>query len=197
MNNWIAPHIKEQLSEIEESLVKKKQEVDTISYIENLPSPNYVLIDAALWGADINSFLESDLIVHRSLFRGSTGLDLWSVAPYLIELNSQEEFVHIIKQKDPIDRRVTWLYSETDIDTLRKHFRRFLRMKKEDGSYIYFRFYDPYVVNTVFPSLTNEQVLDFFENIEYIKTDDYRIGEKRIFFLSPEKKLQINLQKLV
>lgn len=196
MNNWMLPHIREELREIEEFKVQKKLEEERKSFVENLSSPNYVLIDAALWDIDIEIVLSNNSIMYKSLFRGSTGEKLWSVAPYLVDISANEEFVKVIKSKDPIERRVTWLRSPENMDDLRKHLRRFLRMKKEDGSYIYFRFYDPYVANVVFPNLTKEQAMAFFDKIEYVATEDIRSGEKQIFRLSSEKEIQIISQNL-
>lgn len=196
MNDWILPQTEEKISEIEEHQANKKLETEENSFLENMLPPNYVLIDAALWSADISIFLEDSTITYKSLFRGSSGEKLWSVAPYLIDVSSNDELVKSIKRKDPIERRVTWLYSTENIEDLRKHLRRFLRMKQGDDSYIYFRFYDPYVVNAVFPNFTNEQAIDFFEKIEYIVTEDARIGKKQIFRLSSRKELHIISQKI-
>ena len=196
MNDWISPQAKTQVSEIGDYQTNKREDAEKKSFIENMPSPNYVLIDAALWESDIDVFLGKDTPMHKSLFKGLTGEQLWNVAPYLISISSNEEFVETIRGKDPIERRVTWLYSTENMRDLRKHLRRFLRIKQEDGSFIYFRFYDPYVVNSIFPDLSKEQAIEFFGKIEYIATEDARIGEKHTFRLSSDKELQIISQKL-
>lgn len=182
MNNWILPHIQKDIDELKREDAFKKSEQIEKDLIEHLPSPNYVLIDAALWGDEIEELFASKTI-YRSLFRGSTGLELWSVAPYLVDISSNLKIIELIGTKHPIDRRVTWLHSNLNIDELRKHLRRFLRLKQGDGNYIYFRFYDPYVIDAVFPNLEEEQVVEFFRGLNYLRTNDVRIDEINTYFL--------------
>jgi hypothetical protein len=195
-NTWILPEVKAEIEAINRRQKQKEQEkIDEELFREAL-SPRYVLIDAALWENDIDDVLLSN-VTYRSLFRGSTGEKLWNVAPYLVDVSSNEEFIKKIKGKNTVERRVAWLHSSLDIDALRKHLRRFLRMKTEDGRYLYFRFYDPYVVNTVLPNLTQEQVNEFFEPIEYIIAEDIRINKRRIYYLSIDRELRIKHQTIL
>jgi len=195
-NNWILPEVQKDIDALKQEELVKKQNLEDSRFLEGDLHPNYVLIDAALWGTEINILLLDENVTYKSLFRGSTGEELWSVAPYLVDISSNEELVKKIREKDAIEHRVTWLSSSLNIDELRKHLRRFLRMKTEKGEYIYFRFYDPFVTNTVFPNLSQEQAAEFFENIDYMIADDIRINEKRVFYLSSEKTLQIKQQTL-
>lgn len=131
-------------------------------------SANFVLIDAALWGAEIEvaKGFHSNF---KSLFRGKAGEELSNVAPFLFSVQPQSDFANWLKyriNKDAENRRVLWIRSSATLDELRKHFRRFLRVKKEDGSYMFFRFYDPYVIMAVFPQLTEKQQNDFLSCVE-------------------------------
>jgi len=158
--------------------------------------PRYVLVDAALWQENIDSlWLEG--FTYRSLFRGTAQQKLYTVAPYLVDISvSGVEFIKEIVQQDPVKRRVTWLHSELSIDDLRKHLRRFLRMKTKTGMYIYSRFYDPYVADCVFPNLTSAQLNEFFAPIEYLITEDVRINERCVFYLSADKELRIKYKAI-
>jgi len=196
MNNWILPETQKEIEAFRQEELEKRQSVESNCFSDNNLSPNYVLIDAALWDTDINMLFLDEKIIYKSLFRGSTGEKLWSVAPYLVDISSNEKLVKQIKEMNPVERRVMWLSSSLNIDELRKHLRRFLRMKKEDGDYIYFRFYDPFVANTVFPNLSHEQAVQFFEKIDYLIADDIRINERHIFYLSSDKILQIKHQSI-
>ena len=192
-NKWILPHVQAEIDALKKFQEARKQKYENEKFLKSKFCPNYVLIDAALWGTNIDMILMDESVTYRSLFRGSTGEELWSVAPYLVSVSDNEELVNKIKKQDPVERRVTWLQSSENIDDLRKHLRRFLRMKREDGSYIYFRFYDPFVVNAVFPNLSQEQVCEFFEKIEYIITEDPRLEEKRIYYTHGQKELQTSI----
>lgn len=199
MNDWILPDVKRDIDALKQNEIAKKKDLENEYFSDNNLCPNYILIDAALWGNDIDLLFLDEDVIYRSLFRGSTGEELWSVAPYLVDISSDEGLVKKIKEinrNEPINRRITWLSSPLNIDDLRKHLRRFLRMKREDRSYMYFRFYDPFVVNTVFPNLTSEQLADFLKNIDYIITDDIRTNERHVFYMSPEQELEIIHQTL-
>lgn len=195
-NPWLAPSERARIDAMlaSEQAKKDAKEREQKSNLED--KPNYVLIDAALWQEDIEIIFSSDL-PYRSLFRGSTGEKLWSVAPYLLDISEQKEFVQKIQAMDKIQRRVAWISSTLDIDSLRKHLRRFLRLKKEDDSYIYFRFYDPYVIQSTLPSLTEEQYQEFMTPIQLLIAEDTRINQRMLLFLSStENKLQIVTQEI-
>ena len=69
-------------------------------------------------------------------------------------------------------------------------------MKTEAGISIYSRFYDPYTANCIFPNLTQEQLEVFFAPISYLITEDVRINERRIFYLSENSELQIKYKAI-
>lgn len=159
-------------------------------------SLNYVLIDAALWENDINAAKQFDLNF-RSLFRGRMGEELNSVAPFLFEVTKDaagESFKHFLtikNDKEPILRRVLWMQSSFTIDILRQHLRRFLRVKTSLGGYLYFRLYDPYVVNCVLPTLNKEQLGELFSKISFIVSEDIHLNEQRKFSVSDGGELMV------
>ena len=53
----------------------------------------------------------------------------------------------------------------------RRHFRRFLLVKTEEGRTVYFRFYDPRVLRVFLPTCDRKQILDFFGPIHYFITE--------------------------
>jgi len=197
MNNWILPDVQKELDSLKEQKAKADSERAVKAFGTDL-KPNYVIIDAALWGTDIDILFLDPAVKYRSLFRGSTGEKLWSVAPYLVDISSSETFIekmNLLIEKDPMERRVMWLSAPINIDTLRKHLRYFLKMRKEDRSYIYFRFYDPYIVNSVFPNLSNDQSSEFFEKIDYMMAYDIRSNERLLFHLPSDQRLPVNSKK--
>jgi len=154
-----------------------------------IPSPpNFVLIDGALWGFDLKKAKNKNK-VFRSLYRGKMEESLAKNAPYLFEFEAGGDFEKWVKKQDPVERRVTWLHSSATLDEVRQHLRRFLRMKKEDGGTIYFRFYDPLVLNVVLPHLTEPQRIEFFNKINYIEIEDLKIEERVKYYLTNEYEL--------
>lgn len=154
---------------------------------------SYILLDGALWQEDMDPARQAGAS-YRSLYRGKPAEELGSVAPYLFLLSgnkSFEEWVNNRVQRDPESRRVLRLESTLDIDELRRHLRRFLRVKTEDGKWLLFRLYDPYVINCVIPNLSDVQFNSLFQGIACIITEDGRINERRTFYLSPQGELII------
>ncbi|MDR0332282.1 MAG: DUF4123 domain-containing protein [Dysgonamonadaceae bacterium] len=164
---------------------------ETIQLKEQQPPPNYVLIDGALWGNDLRKAKQKNKN-RCSLYKGATGKELDSAAPYLFCVEADSEFEKWVKEQDPAKRHVMWLHSSVTLEELRKHFRRFLRMKNEKGTYIYFRFYSPRVFNCVFPHLTEVQRCDFFKEINYILTEDSSIDDRRVFHFEETENCELN-----
>ena len=111
MNNWILPEVQKEIDVLNQAELVREQTLEDNRFLENDLSPNYVLIDAALWDTEINILLLDENVTYKSLFRGSTGEKLWSVAPYLVDVSSNEELVKKIREKDAIDRKSTRLNS--------------------------------------------------------------------------------------
>ncbi|MDR3266378.1 MAG: DUF4123 domain-containing protein [Tannerella sp.] len=157
--------------------------------------PNYVLIDGALWGEEVEEAKEKGY-GYYPLFRGLMYEKLKTVSPYIFSVKPNSSFEEWVRLRSLSEEfRVTWLYSSIEMKELRNHLRQFLRIKTESG-YAYFRFYDPYVINAVFQNLPKEQITEFFKNITCIITDDIRINERRKFYLSPDKELQIMTEEI-
>jgi hypothetical protein len=57
------------------------------------------------------------------------------------------------------------------IEEVRHHLRKFLMVALEDGRQMYFRFYDPSVLNTFLPTCSREQLARFFGPIQVFWTD--------------------------
>lgn len=48
------------------------------------------------------------------------------------------------------------------METLRRHFRRLLHVRSEDGEKLYFRYYDPRVLRLYLPSCTSVELKEVF-----------------------------------
>jgi hypothetical protein len=165
--------------------------IETKPFTDKLPlsaTPNYVLIDGALWGFDLKKAKNKNK-AFRSLYRGKMEETLSKNAPCLFEVEAGGAFEKWVKTLDPVERRVTWLQSSATLDELRHHLRRFLRVKKEKSGTVYFRFYDPLVLHTVLPNLTETQRIEFFNKINYIEIEDKSIEERVRYYLTEEYEL--------
>jgi hypothetical protein len=102
----------------------------------------------------------------RLLYEGSQGDDLSEVAPVV---------VGPVKDGKALDRLISGLWgkhcavfltSGPPLDDLRRHFRRFLKVKTEDGRVLLFRFYDPRVLRVFLPTCTPEEIFEFFGPVD-------------------------------
>lgn len=195
MGEWILPEVRKKLEEVKERSERrhKEHQESMVRNELNVETPNYLLLDGALWQEDLENAIMCNVDM-RSLYRGQTAIDMWNISPYLFKVEPQSEFTKWVTKRivsEPEQRRVTWVHSDADIDALRKHFRRFLRVMREGGGYLYFRFYDPMVLSYVLPNLTDEQLSQFFELINYVTIWDKSSNEKKSYFYGAHLKVDI------
>lgn len=152
-------------------------------------SPNFVLIDAALCEGEID-VSKGFRTNFRSLFRGKVGEELNNVAPLLFPIETESDFASWLEyqiNRGAENRRVLWIRSPATLDELRKHLRRFLRVRDETGGFMFFRLYDPIVLKCVLPNLTKEQYFELFSEITYSKTSTDQMNQQRFYYYSKLK----------
>lgn len=121
----------------------------------------YTILDAARIFGEIDTAqeLQTNFL---SLYQGQSEDLLSSVAPYLFTYQSSSEFGKWLFHKGWGNSWGIFVNAEISLDDLRKHFRKFLLVKTEDGKELYFRFYDPRVLRIFLPTCNEQQLLDFF-----------------------------------
>lgn len=95
-----------------------------------------------------------------SLFSDRPDQDYWAIAPYLADVDL-DLFEWIVDQLWGTPWGV-FLYSTQDLETLHKHFRRFLNVRGPDGKEMYFRYYDPRVLPAFLSSCDQVEAKSFF-----------------------------------
>ncbi len=93
------------------------------------------------------------------LYRGKLEPDMAEVAPYLVRLESESPFTDwVIGQGWGNHWGIFALTPEqTNLTTMRKHFRTFLMVRGPDGRRLYFRYYDPRVLRVYLPTCKSEE----------------------------------------
>lgn len=124
----------------------------------------YNIFDASEKG-DIVS-IQSDFAL--SLYQGEAAIALAGAAPYLVNVDGMQEAAG--SQNSP-PHYGTYLACPLPIEEVRHHLRKFLMVALEDGRQMYFRFYDPSVLNTFLPTCSREQLARFFGPIQAFWTD--------------------------
>ncbi|RMG17056.1 MAG: DUF4123 domain-containing protein [Planctomycetota bacterium] len=94
------------------------------------------------------------------LYSGKLSQELEAAAPWLVALEPADPFCDFLARAGYGESWGVFLLSGASLKELRKHFRRFLLVQREDGSQRYFRYYDPRVLRVYLPTCTSEE-LDF------------------------------------
>ena len=160
----------------------------------------------ALWPPDAWSFMKTWAIldaarderiyraVDRSsqesccLFAGNISRQLSEVAPYLVRFEKDDDLANLVLDKGWGNAWGIFFSSQASMETLRKHFRRFLRVTDESGRKLLFRYYDPRVLPIYLPTCTNEELTEIFgpvdrfvlEADEGAKAVEYRFSGVRL-----------------
>jgi len=148
------------------------------------PTLNRKNLAAALWPPDAWSFMKTWAIldaarderiyraVDRSsqesccLFAGNISPQLRAVAPYLVRFDKDDELTNFALDKGWGNAWGIFFSSQASMETLRKHFRRFLRVTDEFSRKLLFRYYDPRVLAIYLPTCTNEELTEIFGPVE-------------------------------
>lgn len=136
----------------------------------------YAVLDAAR-SPEILPWLKELPDGWMSLYRGEPADSLADVAPYIIQLDPAGEPLRHIIDKGIGDSWGILLTSPEPIETVHRHFRKFLMVKDEEERTLYFRFYDPRVLRIFLPTCTPEEAREFFGPISrfYIEESEEKL----------------------
>lgn len=121
----------------------------------------YAVVDAAK-SVNLPELLEASGLPHTCLFDGQSAEELANVCPWLVELDAVNTFTRALLSYDAQykDAWCLWgrgcamfVLSTAPLKDIRKHFRKFLKLQRSDGSWLYFRFWEgsvlPYFLNAL------------------------------------------------
>jgi hypothetical protein len=123
--------------------------------------PLYALLDAAR-SPMVLALLRDCKERHQSLYEGVQGELLAQFAPFLVQLPPASPFLDTLVREGWGKSWGVYLTCSGPFEEVRKHFRRFLLVKTEEGKELYFRFYDPRVLRVYLPTCTPQEIREFF-----------------------------------
>ncbi len=136
----------------------KDTKTDIYAVLDGASDPNVIY----------NDILQSKLDF-RCLYRGELDDDLKLCAPYLVRFNKPSPIVlKLIKAMFETNSGIiARLEKGTDIDLVRRHFRKYLLVRTPEKKTVYFRYYDPRVFRTYLPTCNEEELnVVFGANVE-------------------------------
>jgi hypothetical protein len=118
----------------------------------------YVLADGGCSLAIPRKVLEVGETLAVSLYRGYAEEEFWEVAPYLIRLDQARlDWVLQLPENSGV-----LLISKADLDTLRRHLRRFLMVQPPGEQPWLFRYYDPRALRAFLSACVAHELQTFF-----------------------------------
>jgi len=121
------------------------------------------------------------------LFSGPIDPELARASPYLVRLNPEEA---LMQNWNTIGRGKNWgimCQSPMTLESLRKHFRKFLQAMLPDGTIALFRFYDPRVFLTYIRSCEAQDYIPWFQGLEAISLEGANPDKIHHFHLRAER----------
>ncbi len=123
----------------------------------------HVVLDASR-DDRVFALLAASHVEFQSLYEGAQGEELADVAPYLVILPTDDRFLDDLVAEAWGDAWGVFLYAPgVSFRDLRRHLRRFLRVRDElTGKTLIFRWYDPRVLRAFLPSCDAAELAQFF-----------------------------------
>ncbi len=125
----------------------------------------YAVVDAA---QDSDFALDAERrfgLPMRMLFKGEAAQYMREVAPYLIPIPLDSEYLESWAERWGKNVGILLTTSATP-DKLLRHLREIFVVKDEEGQEYFFRFYDPRVLRVYLPTCTAEETRQFFGPIQ-------------------------------
>ncbi|HXT17711.1 MAG TPA: DUF4123 domain-containing protein [Gemmatimonadaceae bacterium] len=111
----------------------------------------YAILDCAR-DPSIHRLIHQLALDYTCLFRGPIAPALDRSAPYLVHLYRNHRFTTELLRRGWGKSWGIFIRGGEAMEALRIHFRRFLRVKDEQGKRLFFRYYDPRVLRVFLPT---------------------------------------------
>ena len=142
-------------------------------------TPWYAVIDAAQDETSPQRAAAAGLET-QSLYEGEFGRRLDDVAPHLVSLSLKDEFAHWLFEHWGGNHGIL-IQSQASFTALRRHLRKFLLVKDENGKQYRFRFYDPRALRSFLPACSYAEAKAFFGPVACYYAAD-RTGQSVLAF---------------
>jgi Domain of unknown function (DUF4123) len=135
----------------------------------------FTILDGASVSGLLEHLTESEL-EYECLYRGDLAPDMAQVAPYLVRLAENSPFTLWVLDKGWGNHWGIFARSPADLPTLRRHFRRFLKVYDANAKPLYFRYYDPRVLRVFLPTCNAGELDTMFGIVDRYLMEDEQGG---------------------
>jgi hypothetical protein len=131
----------------------------------------YAVLDAARDPLVRAKLVASD-VRSACLYEGRIPRELAEVAPYLVKLRRDHRFTEQLLESGWGRSWGVFASTPADFESVRRHFRRFLRVEDESGKTMIFRWYDPRVLRAYLPTCTERELDMLFGPLSAYHAED-------------------------
>lgn len=124
---------------------------------------------------------------HRCLYSGEIPEALAQVAPYLVQLDRGDPATRLLIHNGWGHSWGIFFTSNAYLEGLHRHFRRFLKVRDEQGKSLYFRYYDPRVLRAYLPTCDRSELLFVFGPVRSFFVEDDTPDNLLEFVIRDEK----------
>jgi hypothetical protein len=142
-----------------------------LEILRNIGQPLFAVLDASR-DLRISGLVRASRERYRSLYEGKQADYLMDVAPYLVLLSENTNFLETLLREGWGKSWGVFVASEADLTALRGHLRRFLLVRTPKGSLVYFRYYDPRVLRVYLPTCNAAETQYLFGPINAYLCED-------------------------
>lgn len=153
---------------------------------------NYVLLDAAAMGTLFQEAASRELR-HQCLYSGTSAKEMATVAPYLFEFEADSSLAAWLLPRCQGMAWAAFLRSAESARDLRIHLRKFLMVRSQEGTELYYRYYDPRVMRDTLPTFDPETQKQIMGPIEKWLVESIELGTALCFHWQ-DARLQAELQ---
>jgi hypothetical protein len=121
------------------------------------------------------------------LYRGELEPDLAEVAPYLVKLRQQSPLTDWILGEGWGRHWGIFAITPVGLEALRRHLRGFLRVKDSTGKILYFRYYDPRVLQVYLPTCRRDEIQTLYGPVRRYIAEDAKSGGALVFPHDPAR----------
>jgi len=133
----------------------------------------WMIVDGAR-DREVYSQLTNSYLDYSCLYAGELSADLERASPYLVQLEFEDRYTRRLLNHALGNNWGVFLKCAETMSYLRRHLRKFLRVRDPRGNFMAFRYYDPRVLRVYLPTCTPEELKFIFGPIQsfYIEDED-------------------------
>ena len=120
----------------------------------------FAILDAAR-GPQVRAWIRQSGMETQSLYEGESAEEHDEWAPFLVKLATDAPAFSELLEKGWGDAWGIFIQSHASFADVRRHFRKFLKVRLPEGELAYFRFYDPRVLRDFLPSFSLNELPEF------------------------------------